>query len=114
MPLDKIIFLLTCQASLSDRSPTATHRSNPSPVTQADRWLVRCNTIDRPPFSHPPIEPKSRQLGRSMARNRCDAIDYIEEELDILECKSAGNGETIAWSEIKREVGLDARSCVYQ
>ena len=24
------------------------------------------------------------------------AIDYIEEEVDILECKSAGNGETIA------------------
>ena len=24
------------------------------------------------------------------------AIDYIEEDLDILECKSAGNGETIA------------------
>ena len=36
------------------------------------------------------------------------AIDYIEEELDILECKSVrgGNGETIAWSDIKAELGL--------
>ena len=34
------------------------------------------------------------------------AIDSIEEELDILECKSAGNGETIAWSDIKAELGL--------
>ena len=35
-------------------------------------------------------------------------IDYIEEELDILECKNVrgGNGETIAWSDIKAELGL--------
>ena len=36
------------------------------------------------------------------------AIDYIEEELDILECKSAGNGETIAWSDIKVALGIIA------
>ena len=36
------------------------------------------------------------------------AIDYIEEELDSLECENVrgGNGETIAWSDIKAELGL--------
>ena len=37
-----------------------------------------------------------------------DAIDVVEEELDSLECEKALNGTepTIAWSEVKANLGL--------